>query len=459
MGRGGRAARRLLTTLAAAAAAVLLLAAPASAEPLGSAADAFRAGERLYVDPAAATVLSPADQARVRDAARGASTPVYVAVLPTTAQRGYGNSGALLDALYRATGRTPGTYIVLFPSGVYVGSSVVPDRAAAIGQAARSASSPAASVLQAIADTEQAARQEGRAAAGTPGGGGSGLATLVVMVALVGGGLFALLLWRRSRRRHAAEQAAAEFAPVRAAAEEDVTRLGEDIAALDLDLTAPSLPDEARADYQRALDCYDRAKQALAVARGPADLAAVSEQLAEGRFAMAATRARLSGAPVPERRAPCFFNPQHGPSVEDVTWAPPGGAARAVPACAADAERVRAGADPDSRLVTVGGARRPYWEGGPAYAPWAGGYFGGYGFGGNLLGGLLVGTLLGNALGGFGTGWAGAPGGYGDGAGGDTAGDFAGGGGGWDSGGSGGDSGGWDSGSWDSGGDFGGGDW
>ena len=42
-----------------------------------------------------------------------------------------------------------------------------------------------------------------------------------------------------------------------------------------------------------------------------------------------------------------------------------------MPACAADAERVRAGAEPDIRKVLVGARRRPYWEAGPAYGPWA----------------------------------------------------------------------------------------
>ena len=39
----------------------------------------------------------------------------------------------------------------------------------------------------------------------------------------------------------------------------------------------------------------------------------------------------------------------------------------------------------------------PYWQAGPAFAPWAGGFVGG-----GLLPGLLVGFVLGGALGGFG---------------------------------------------------------
>ena len=91
-------------------------------------------------------------------------------------------------------------------------------------------------------------------------------------------------------------------------------------------------------------------------------------------------RARLAGEPLPTRRPPCFFDPRHGLSVEDVDWAPSGGAVRQVPACALDAERVKVGADPDVRQVMVGSRRVPYWEGGRAYRPYAQGYFGGFTF-------------------------------------------------------------------------------
>jgi hypothetical protein len=81
----------------------------------------------------------------------------------------------------------------------------------------------------------------------------------------------------------------------------------------------------------------------------------------------------------------------------DVEWAPPGGQPRAVPACAADAVRIRDGEDPNVRQVPVNGELVPYWQAGPAFGPWAGGFFGG-----GLLPGLLVGSMLGGALGGFG---------------------------------------------------------
>ncbi|MBI0385622.1 hypothetical protein JBE27_57475, partial [Streptomyces albiflaviniger] len=128
-------------------------------------------------------------------------------------------------------------------------------------------------------------------------------------------------------------------------------------------------------DYGRALDAYEEAKARSAAARRPEDVRPVTEALEEGRFALAVLEARREGGPLPQRRPPCFFDPRHGPSVRDVPWAPPGGTQRSVPACAADATRVDDGRYPDARTVPVGGdRRRPYWDAGPAYGPWASGY-------------------------------------------------------------------------------------
>ena len=102
-------------------------------------------------------------------------------------------------------------------------------------------------------------------------------------------------------------------------------------------------------------------------------------------------------------------------------WAPPGGEPRPVPVCAADAARIHDGLEPESREVLVGGERRPYWAAGPAYAPYAGGFFGAFG---GLLPGLLLGSMLSGPMFGGG-GQDDAGGGFGDLGGG---GDFGGGG-------------------------------
>ena len=201
-----------------------------------------------------------------------------------------------------------------------------------------------------------------------------------------------------ARQRH--EISSAELASVKRTADEDVTVFGEELQALDTDLAGHELDAGTRADYQRALDAYEAAKQSVEAITAPEEVRHVMEILEDGRYATACVRARVAGEPLPERRSPCFFNPQHGPSVTDVLWAPPGGAERDVPACALDAERVRSGADPDSRKVMVGAQRVPYWQAGPAFAPYAAGYFATFG----LMGPLFVGTMMGGMFGGFGLG-------------------------------------------------------
>jgi hypothetical protein len=270
------------------------------------------------------------------------------------------------------------------------------------------------------------------------GGNGPGSAGTILVLAAIGLGGGALLLSRRRRRAREAE----ELDEVKDNARDDLVSLGEDIRALEVDVGLAGASAEARDDYARAVDAYERANQVWERARRPEDLEPVAAALEEGRWAMASAKARLEGRQPPERRPPCFFDPRHGPSSREVEWAPPGGAPRLVPACEADAQRVERGDDPAAREYTIGGRRVPYWEAGPAYAPFAGGYFGGFG-GGAFLPGLLAGTLIGEAM------WAGPAWGGDYGGGYDGGGDFGGG----DFGGGGGDFGGGDFG----GGDFGGG--
>ena len=277
----------------------------------------------------------------------------------------------------------------------------------------------------------------------------------ILLVLLVIG--VAVYLFQRqaasSRERALGERRAADLAAVRKVAEEDVTRFGEELQRLDTEVLTTSLDEAARQDYQRALDSYESAKESLGLVTRSEEITHVTQQLEDGRYAAACVLARAEGRSLPTRRPPCFFNPAHGPSTTDIEWAPAGGRQRQIPVCAADADRVAQGAEPDIRTVRQGAGRVPYWQGGPAYSPYASGYFGGY-----AMSGLLPGFLLGSMLTG---GWDGDGSGDGfDGSdsgdagdGGDGGGDYGDSGG--DAGGGGGDFGG-DGGGFDFGGDFGG---
>jgi uncharacterized membrane protein YgcG len=155
------------------------------------------------------------------------------------------------------------------------------------------------------------------------------------------------------------------------------------------------------------------------------DLKPAAEALDAGRYAMTWAREVLAGRTPPQRRAPCFFDPRHGPSARDVEWAPAGGTPRAVPACEADARRVERGEQPQAREIFRDGRRVPYWEAGAAYAPFYGAFFPGL-----LIGSMTAGGWDSPAPTGSGSfGWGGGAD-FGGGGGGDFGGgggDFGGG--------------------------------
>ncbi|MGW2569953.1 hypothetical protein [Streptomyces sp. NPDC001537] len=438
----------LLLALLLAALTVL----PAGSPPASAATGVSTIAEALrkspvYVDPAASAQLSSADAHALAARIKDADKPLFVAVLPA----GYPTTD-LFRNLRTATGIT-GLYAIRLGDrfDARADSSVLPRTA--VENLVSSVQGDKAARTQLTDFTNSAVTNMGGSApsswGSSSGGGGVSYTALITAGAvLVAGGAGAYTLVRRGRRRRAAEQQAA-LDRLRVVVDEDITAFGEELDRLDFHPAEPGADDAMRADYERALDAYEQAKSAMAEARKPEDVRAVTQALEDGRFSLAVLAARREGRPLPERRPPCFFDPRHGPSVADADWTPPGGAPREVPVCAADATRLADGRDPVVREVDTDHGRRPYWDAGPAYGPWAGGYFGG-----GLLPGLLVGTLLGSMMAtpsyaaDYGTGYGDFGGGY---DGGDTSGadfdpgDFGGGfgdGGGGDFGGGGGDFGG-----------------
>jgi len=286
----------------------------------------------------------------------------------------------------------------------------------------------------------------------------------LLLVLLVVAGVIGLVVTTSRRQQHTRleKRKAADLAAVSKVTDEDVTRFGEELQRLDTEMLVTPLDEPMRQDYQRALDSYEAAKDTLRRATEPEHIKHVTEALEDGRYAVACVLARKNGEPLPVRRPPCFFNPAHGPSTTDIDWAPPAGIPRQVPVCAADADRVSQGAEPDIRTVQEGYRRVPYWQAGPAYSPWATGYFGMYAAS-NLLPTFMLLTLLsptwdGSAVEGADTSF-GADDAAGDGGGGDGGGGDGGGGDGGGGDGGGGEGGGWDGGGAEAGGADLGGDW
>ncbi|ANH36658.1 hypothetical protein I601_0204 [Nocardioides dokdonensis FR1436] len=164
----------------------------------------------------------------------------------------------------------------------------------------------------------------------------------------------------RRERREQELQAAEAFRSARRLAREDVTVLGEQVAELEVDLEG-SQSHESRDFHQQALDAYAEAGAALEAATTLEQVGAMEEVLDRGRYARAAVLALRAGEPLPERRGPCFFNPQHGPAVTTLAWTPPHGTERQVEVCRNDALRLGEGAEPEVRMVRVGDRYVPWY--------------------------------------------------------------------------------------------------
>jgi hypothetical protein len=385
-----RAPLRLLVALAVAVLAVLSTGLPRAeaADSVSTVARALRESP-VYVDPAASGQLSEEDAAALARRIEDADKPLFVAVLPA----GYPTENLFTD-LRTATGVT-GVYAVRLGDrfDARADSSVL-SRTAVRNLVTSVQGEGAVTQLTDFTDRAlPAMRGSAPASWGSSGRTGVPSTTLITVGALLvlcGAGAYAMA--RHTRRRREEEQRAA-LEKLRVVVDEDITAFGEELDRLDFHPAEPGADDAMRADYERALDAYEQAKQHMAEARRPEDVRTVTEALKEGRLSLAQLAARREGRPLPERRPPCFFDPRHGPSVADASWTPQGGVTREVPVCAADRVRLAEGREPQIREVDTAWGRRPYWDAGPAYGPWAGGYFGG-----GILPGLLVGTLLGSMM-------------------------------------------------------------
>ena len=362
--------------------------------------------DNVYVDPAAELEISDADADELRQQIRASDVPIFIAVLPATAIDEAGDANQVPVALQTATGLA-GTYAALAGNSFRSAGPAASIATAAFQ--ARRGDGPTA-VLQEFVSRTAAAQTGGTGGAVEPApsngaepSGDSGGSSFPLL-AILGAGGAGLFFWTRSRNRKLrAEQARAEAAD-RQMLQAELSVLADDVMRLEADV---GIHPDARPDYDAAVNRYRAAAAALEYADEPVDLVRVERVIAEARYAMDRTRARIDG------REP-----------------PP----------------------PPAELQQPGRHNEPPLEvddrGEPVYAGGGGGFYGGGWFGGGgggLFTGLLLGQMLGGGFGGWGGGHYEETNYYGDsgGDGGDGGGDWGGG-----------DFGGGDFG----GGDFGGGD-
>ncbi len=377
------------------------------------------ASNPVYVDPQAEKTITRAQAGAVRKeiVSRGQG-PIYIAVLRAAAvNEAGGDAVGVIDELHSRLGRR-GVYAVVAGGHFRAEATDLPPGEAGDLAASAFAAHHDEGITPTLVDfvDRVGGARTGQSGGGGNGGGGGGGAFggIGLLPILLVAGLGFFVFRRFSRKRRDAEQ----FADVKESARLDLVALADDVQ--DLERRVEANP-AARRDYDAALQQYERASSAFDGARNSEQLEPVAEALEEGRYLMASAEARLEGNEPPERTAPCFFDPRHGPSVRDVEWSPDGGATREVPACAACALRVEEGEEPDSRQVLVRGQSMPYWAAGPAF----GGYFGGF------FPGLLLGEIVGGSFGAgpFDSGGVDSGGFGGDFGGGGAGGDFGGGGG------------------------------
>lgn len=374
---------RALTAIVLALLGLIVVAGPVQAQTLtlDAVAESLRT-DPVYNDPSAENALTTSQADDLRAQIEGTGEPIFVAVLPAAAGA---SPDTVLAELQSAVGLS-GTYAVVVGDGFRAGSTQGSVRAIADAAFQANAGAGPYAVLTAFVDGV-AAPPTAPGSSGSSGGSGW---VLLLILAVIGAGIAVLVvLGRRSARR----AQAARLAALKTTLDEDVTALGERLGSFDH--ADPRLDDAGRTDLTRALDSYTRASERSSLLRSDADVVATTQELEEGRYALACVEARMAGEPLPLRRPPCLMDPRHGPSSEDVPWSADGGPAHPVPVCAACAATMRAGGQPEAREVEAGGARVPYWRAGPQYAPYAQGYFGGVG---SVLPALFVGTMLASAF-------------------------------------------------------------
>lgn len=169
------------------------------------------------------------------------------------------------------------------------------------------------------------------------------------------------MVWFLRARKERRLAAMEEFRQARRLVDEDVTVFGEQLSDLHVETLTTELDRDMRADYQRALDLYEESKTSLREAEDLAAVLAIEKILDDGRFRLACVLAARDGVEPPQRREPCFFNPQHGPAAADVAWTPPGGVEREVAVCRSDARRIEGGDEPEVRLVRMGDRYVPWY--------------------------------------------------------------------------------------------------
>ena len=371
----------------------------------GPAVAAPSAGQRIadalarspvYVDPAYASAVPPAEQSRLTARIRQTKLPIKVALVPLTKGDAFdGDPQVLGDVLHERLGQRELILVTMDPSyDALQGAEWPADRhqvfhavAAVEFQADMKDAGLAARVARAVdliaqGDGDRVYQEATAYLNGSPApspsagatsgahGGSSALPVILGVVAAVvlcaGGGLWVARRRRRGPRRGSgspfafpeavfAAEEAADTAALRRRADAEVIALGELLDDAD---------PQRRPGLGRALDAYAAAGKVLDAADGTPDLVGVLVLVAQGRDAY---EGREDALPL------CFFDPLHGRATRRLDWRPLGRRDTLhVAACRACGQAVRGHRAPEVLTdLDADGRRVPYFELPPQRSVWA----------------------------------------------------------------------------------------
>lgn len=239
--------------------------AQAAASDVSTVADALKKSP-VYVDPAASAQLSAGDADALSKKIKDADKPVMVAVLPANFP-----TQDLFTDLRTKTGIT-GVYAVRLGQKFDArADSRVMSQDAVRNLTTSVQGENATRQLNDFVDTAvRNARGSAPSAWGAVGAGsGAPVGALIgIGAVVVAAGGAAYVVSRRRRRQREDEQRAA-LEQLRVVVDEDITAFGEELDRLDFHPAEPGADDAMRADYERALDSYEKAKQFMAAAQRP----------------------------------------------------------------------------------------------------------------------------------------------------------------------------------------------
>ncbi len=351
--------RHLILMFAAVAVMLIAPASPALAQASPDEAAAAAADQGYYIEAGVG-----ADEARISDAVRrvrDAGDELFVILLFDDPAGGATTfAGAVLDRL------GSGTVLVLSESQYGMETTEFSPSAVTEALARGNASDGSdadftdAVVASLYAGAAPASTVSGSDSSFSPDGGSK--TGLFIMLGFIG--LLVFLVWWAIRRQRTSS-AQSEQRMIEEARNEIKSQL-DSMANTILDISDLVSLSESKEDNQyleQAGATYGTALEEFEQALDMSALEAMSDRLDEARWQLDAAAAVARGKEVPpkpekEVRHQCFFDPNHPEATEIAEISTPAGTQK-VRVCKADADKLRAGQQPQPRMIRVAGRRVP----------------------------------------------------------------------------------------------------